>query len=74
VLQHVNTPQRRRIPGPTPNLATEVWVEVAPLDGSAVYHLVQGNSTITLTHEMAMAVASELMDAHDEEERRQAAL
>jgi hypothetical protein len=45
----VNAPQRRRIPGPTPEL-------------------------IYMTHEQAVLVAAELMDAHDEEERRQASL
>jgi hypothetical protein len=68
----VNAPQRRRIPGPRPELAVEI--AKAELDGSAIYELAQHEARIYMTHEQAVLVAAELMDAHDEEERRQASL
>lgn len=65
----METPQRRHIPGPTPDLDT--WVSVGITDGSAIYTLEQGENAVILTHEMSPLVAAELMAAHDEEERRQ---
>ena len=66
----MDAPQRRHIPGPKPEL--DAWVSKAELDGSAVYTVEQGEMAVVFSHEQTQAVAAELMEAWDQEERRQA--